>query len=78
MDAVEYGLNLAPVDEWIEKNGRGARERLCGKIGTSMSWFNKIRSTQQLPAGRQLAALADELGVPVDTLVIRRPKKPRN
>lgn len=76
--AVDYMLNDRPIKSWIDRNGWGARERLCRQLGLSSKWLSLIRNGERLPRGDHLIALADALGVSVEDLVIRKPKKPRS
>lgn len=74
----DYRIDAHPIETYLTRDGRGARERLCAKMGATGTTLDVIRRTGRVPQGKILIGLADAIGVKVDDLVIRKPKKPRN
>ena len=71
----EWQFNVDLLNQWIEKHGTGARERLAGACDLSAGAIEKIRSNGHMPNGGNLFALAEAMGVPVERLGVRVPKK---
>jgi hypothetical protein len=72
---IEFEFNVSLLDKWLEKQGDGAKTGLAYSIGVTPTMIDKLRVKRNLPTGSNLAAFAAALGVPIDHLVIRVPKK---
>lgn len=72
---LDMQFNGPLLEDWLSKQGRGAKERLAVTIGRSASFIEKLMQRKNMPNGDALVALADAMGVSVEKLVLRRSKK---
>lgn len=72
---VEFKLNVAVLNRWLEQQGKGATEGLAYAVGVTASTIDKIRGRERLPNGEHLAAIAFVTKIPVADLIVRVPKK---
>lgn len=72
---VKWELNVSLLDDWLQENGRGSKERLAATIGRTTGFLDEVRRTKRVPSGTSLFALSEAMGVRVEKLVVRVPKK---
>jgi transcriptional regulator with XRE-family HTH domain len=70
-----WAFNVDLLERWLHENGDGSRELLAGACNISSAAIEKIRERGHMPNGANLFALAEAMGITVDRLAIKVPKK---